>query len=269
MRAVDDLRRLKTDRERLQLFALLIENEQPNEAQRRAVRWVKGNKDDSLALTLIHELVSANRHDLAIELARETSVPGDSVFLAIAEVMIERSEMTAAQAILRGWFDKAGEIDAGVAARFIAAAVNAGAPELALAGAQRAGLSKLAADTVKELGRGLDEAGRRVDADALRASLGQSLPDALGPKLSPRERQRGAPGFKISKLDGWRTALWKRLADDNKPVPLAQVRPAKPVKDLKALKQAKRASSYRRRFGQPAAPKQLENGGFSFFGKQN
>ena len=56
LRAVDDLRRLKSDRERLQLFELLIENDQPGEAQRRASRWVKTNKDDGFALTLISEL---------------------------------------------------------------------------------------------------------------------------------------------------------------------------------------------------------------------
>ena len=263
MRAVDDLRRLKTDRERLQLFALLVENEQPNEAQRRAVRWVKGIKDDNLALTLIHELVVANRHDLAIELARETSVPGDSVFLAIAEVMVERSELTAAQAILRGWLDKAGQFDPGVAARFIAAAVNAGAPELALAGAQRIGLSKLTVETVADLARGLDEAGRRTDADALRASLGEAAQEGAA-KPAPRG-PRVAQGYRLANLDGWRSALWKRLAEENKPVITAVVKPAKPAKDLKALRQAKGLTNYRRRFTPPAPPKPPETGGFNFF----
>lgn len=263
LRKVDDLRRLKSERERLQLFAMLLEIEQPNEAQRRAVRWVKGSKENGLALTLINELAAANRHDLAIELARETSVPGDSVFLAIAEVMVQRSEMTAAQAILRGWLDKATPgIEASVAGRFIAAALAAGAPDLAMTGAQRIGLSKLPDESVVSLSTALESIGKREDAAALRAGIGRD-PGSEVLKAVPRDR-KVAQGFRIVGLDAWRQSLWNRIADENKPVPVpvASVKPTKPAKELKALKQARKASSVRPKFKAPV--KQPDPGVNSF-----
>lgn len=264
MRAVDDLRRLKSDRERLQLFALLLDIDQPNEAQRRAARWVKGSKDDTMALTLIHTLVLANRHDLAIELARETSVPGDSVFLAVAEVMIERGEMIAAQAILQGWLDKVAKIEPPVASRFIAAALNAGSPTLALAGAQRVGLAGLQPEAVVDMARGLDDIGRRADASALRASLGLEGRETAVKPIA-RERLRALTGFRIAALDGWRNGLWKRLAQENKIAAQAALRPVRGAKDLKALRQAKRLSIYRKRFVPGAAPKPADTSGFNPF----
>ena len=221
------------------------------------MRWVKGAKEDALALTLIHSLVVANRHDLAIELARETSVPGDSVFLAVAEVMIERSEMTAAQAILRGWLDKATQIDASVAARFITAALNVGAPELAMSGAQRIGLTKLPADSVTDLAKALDTVGRRDDATALRASLVREPGSETQPRPVARDKSKVSQGFKIVGLDGWRSTLWKHLGEVNRPVlvPAAvSLRPVKTAKELSALKQTRKASSLRRRFKAPQQP---------------
>ena len=46
LRNVDDLKRLKSDRERLRLFAMLVDADQPQEALRRAVRWAIGQIDD-------------------------------------------------------------------------------------------------------------------------------------------------------------------------------------------------------------------------------
>lgn len=250
LRAVDDLRRLKSDRERLQLFDLLLENEQPGEAQRRAVRWVKGGKDDSFALALISALVTNNRHDLAIELARETSVPGDSVFLAVAEIMIDRDQTTAAQSILRGWLEKASTLESSVAARFVDAATACADPDLALAGAQKAGLNKLPADSIERLARTLDAAGRLADAASLRANVrkltGQEVPEAV---LTPQKGRRTAAVVKFTGLEPWRNALWKRLRDENKaatPTGVATGRNARTAKDLLALKRARKAKTYRR-----------------------
>ena len=255
LRSVDDLRRLKSDRERLQLFHLLIENDQPGEAQRRAARWVKSGKDDAFALTLISSLVSDNRHDLAIELARETSVPGDSVFLSIGEIMVERDQTAAARAILRGWLDKAAAIEPSVATRFITAAIAAGDPDLALVGAQKVGLARMPPESIVELARGLDGAGRRVDADALRATLReQSASSSFAPEdQMPLNRStRAIQSSKIANLEGWRTALWKRLREENKPIVQsvaagpANVRAVLTGRKLEALKRARKASIYRR-----------------------
>jgi len=260
LRAVDDLRRLKVERERLQLFDLLIENGQPSEAERRGARWVKGSKDDGLALTLISLLVVANRHDLAIELARETSVPGDSVFLTIPEILIERRELTAAEGLLRGWLEKAETISAPVAQRFIQASLSAGAPDLALACAQRVGLATLGREAVLDMARGFENAGRKTDAEALRisAGIGSSLAGTVKP--IGRDKGRILPGFRIASLDQWRADLWKRLASENKlpvsvsaaPAAAAGTHAARPLRGFKALHQARRFSSYRRRA--PGAP---------------
>ncbi len=118
LRSVDDLKRLKSDRERLQLFAILLEAEQPREAVRRAARWAKGAKEDSLALTLIEMLVRGERQDLAVELARDVSVPGDSVSLAVAEIMLDKSQIEAAQSYLRGWMGRAKLSDPAIVSRF-------------------------------------------------------------------------------------------------------------------------------------------------------
>lgn len=275
LRAVDDLRRLKSERERLQLFDLLIENGQPAEAERRGARWVKGTKDDSLALTLISVLVVANRHDLAIELARDTSVPGDSVFLSIPEIMVERSQATAAQGLLRGWLDKADTIEPPVAQRFIQAALAAGAPDLAFACAQRVGLSNFGASAITEMARGLDEIGRKGDGDALRASIGAAPGPSNGLATSgSRDKGRLNPvvqEFRIASLDSWRADLWKRVAERNKPPQVAAqpgtlnpaVRTSRPLHGFKALKDAKRFSNYRRRQNGP--PKPQAPSPYSFF----
>ena len=270
LRAVDDLRRLKTERERLQLFDLLIENGQPAEAERRGARWVKGtkgSKDDALALTLISVLVVANRHDLAIELARETSLPGDSVFLAIPEIMIERAQTTAALGLLRGWLEKADTIEPSVAQRFIQAAMSVGEPDLAFACAQRVGLSNLGSDAILEMAQGLEAAGRKSDADGLRASIGRTANGGGAPIIKLGQRDKGrllGQSFRIASLDGWRNGLWKRLAEQNKPPPVVApvsaggplAKPQRPLHGLKALKQAKHFSTIRRRYntGQPKKP---------------
>jgi hypothetical protein len=259
LRGVDDLRRLKSDKERQQLFTILLENDQPKEAQRRAVRWVKGSKDDTLALQLIGQLVADNKHDLAIELARETSVPGDSVFLSVAEVMVERAQLVAAQAILRGWLDKATALEPPVLSRFIVTALDAGAPDLALTAAQRIGLQRLQPETVALLARGLDAAGRRVDGDTLRASLKRDPGDPL---LQPgasvgvgKGLGRFAWGQRTANLDAWRTALWGRLVEENTvkpvavgPVPVPVLKPNRSAKDLKALRQSRNLKALRNRF---------------------
>jgi len=247
LRAVDDLRRLKTDRERLQLFELLIENDQPGEAQRRAARWVKTTKDDGFALTLISELAAANRPDLAIELARETSAPGDSVFLSIGELMADRDQTVAAQSILRGWLDKAPpDMDASVTARFINAAVSAGDPDLALAGAQKAGLARVPIEAAASLVRSFETSNRRADADALRASLRKIRgPEAAGAVEAPLPGRRPVAAARPTGLEPWRNALWKRLKEENKVITAIQPG-AKPVRSAKDLQALKRARKYRR-----------------------
>lgn len=219
LRSVDDLKRLKSDRERLQLFAILLEAEQPREAIRRAGRWAKASKDDSLPLTLIEMLVRNDRQDLAIELARDVSTPGDSVSLAVAEIMLDQSQIEAAQSYLRGWMQKARLSDPSIVTRFIDAALDAEDPQLAYKVASAFGLKKLGEPQLVALGEALAAVSAKEETETVRASLSaEALASSplLGAAL---ELARGAPSvtsellMKVEpdSLEDWRLALWARL----------------------------------------------------------
>lgn len=143
LRTVDDRRRLKVDRDRLMFFTAMLEAGQAEEAQKRALRWLKGSRDDALVLLLIDNLAKENRHDLAIDLAREVGIPGDGVSLAVAELMLDRNEGTAARVYLKGWLERARIRDTDIAQRFVLAALDAEDPEIAFQGAEAFGLKRL------------------------------------------------------------------------------------------------------------------------------
>lgn len=262
LKAVDDLRRLKTDRERIQLFHILLESDQPREAQRRGVRWVRASKDEALALTLIQALAAAQRQDLAIELARETSVPGDRVFLTVAELMVERSQTQAAQNLLRGWLEKAQTFDESVASRFIAAALDADAPDIAYTGATRLGIARLELEQATELVAALEAVGRENEAAAIRSEL-QLGPRILSKPATSKLLHRFAAKKPVARrsanLAAWRADLWKRMQKENRsaaagqPVAAEKARTARNA--LKAVKRARSVSSVTRRF-KPSKPKE-------------
>ncbi len=159
LKAVDDRRWLKESRERLMLFASLIETKQEPEALRRGVRWLKGLADHDLALDMIYKFVEASRSDLGLQLAREVGTPGDPVSLAVAEIMIDQVQYSAARAFLNGWLEQAKVMDTETATRFVAAGIDAEDPILALRGAERHGLQRfdqveLAALAEVMIGRG-------------------------------------------------------------------------------------------------------------------
>ena len=123
-------------------------------------------------------------------------MPGDAVFLSIGELMADREQTVAAQSILRGWLDKAANLDREVTGRFVNAAVTAGNPELALAGVQKAGVANLPPEAASALIRSLEQAGRRTEADGLRSSIRASQgasalpPDILEANPQPGRRPR-------------------------------------------------------------------------------
>ena len=251
LRAVDDLRRLKSDRERLQLFDLLLQNDQPNEAQRRAARWVKGSKDDQFALTVISELVADRRPELAIELARETSAPGDSVFLAIPEVMLELNQTAAAQAMLRGWLDKATFFSSEIAGRFVSAALGALDPVLAYSGAQKAGLATVPVRNLEDLARALTNAGMAAEAQAVRVFAPAKI-DVATASGSPVDEPTAGPIRPFVTLEGWRAALWKRLRDTNRGTGISTLG-ARGFHSNRALQAIQRARKLRSAGRQPSA----------------
>jgi len=219
LRSVDDLRRLKADRERVQLFAILLETDQPREAYRRAVRWLKGTREDELALALVDMLARDNRHDMAINLAREVSVPGDVMSLVVAELMADRGQTAAAQTYLRGWLENAKLADAGMASRFVHAALDADDPEVALLGAEAFGLAALPQGDLASLAEALAAIGSTSDFDRVRTVL---RPETLSqnPLLAAAvEMRKGGSEatvrildkLPVDELDEWRLALWTKL----------------------------------------------------------
>lgn len=219
LKSVDDVRRLRADRDRQLLFALLLESDQPREAQRRAVRWLKGSRSDSFALQLIDMLTAANRFDEAIQLASDAGEPGSSVALAVAELMLDRGELTAAETFLRGWLGEARLENGSLATRFVSAALDAENPLLAYEGATKYGLPNLSDANRIALAEALGAVGLQSEFDAVRKTLTADQL-AQNPLLGAAvELSAGAPQqsrvlldqVRVDQLDEWRLALWARL----------------------------------------------------------
>jgi|GEM_PF-4579908 len=218
--AVDDRRKLVSERQQMMLFEALLHTNQPGDARHRATRWLKGADNDELALTLINRLSQQKRYDLAIGLARDVSHPGDSLSLTVAALMLDQDQAVAARSYLRGWLDKTDFSQAGTVDRFIAASLDADDLQLALAGARRFGLGRLSSTSLVALceatgGAGMKKEFRQLvdslSTDALQADLllasmvaNETGDRDLAVKLFAKVPRQG--------LNEWRQALWKRLA---------------------------------------------------------
>lgn len=227
LRSVDDLKRLKTERERLQLFAMLLEADQPREALRRGIRWAKGTRDDQMALTLIEMLGRANKQDTALELARAVGTPGDRVSLAVGEILLDKNQGVAAQSYLRGWLDKARGADSALAIRFVEAALGADDAETAFRGAKKFGFGKLGQPQLVALAEGLASGGKRAELTEVfdnltpeAVSQSRVLTTSLQPAPSAAEGA-GPPGAATTaaaaddSLEAWKRGLWNRLMAEN------------------------------------------------------
>ena len=237
LRSIDDLKRLRTGRERYQLLVLLLEQDQPNEAERRALRWIKGSKDDGLAIGLIDTLAHSKFPNLAIAVAKEAGSPGDSVSLTIAERLIERSEFVPAKLYLNGWLtgwqEKSQVPQEGLPGRFVEAALNAGDPATALKGARKFGLATISPALLERLATDLTNASLTHDAADVRKVLGieeepkLSVPDdasgtgdgTTGETPSATvDAVQSAPNqsnaARADQLEPWRRSLWAKMSDD-------------------------------------------------------
>ncbi len=168
LRSIDDVKRLKEPGERFQLLAFLLEQEQPKEAERRALRWIKATKDDAFAVGIIDTFARSKYPSSALSLAKESGEAGDSIALTIAERLLEQSQSSAAQLYLRGWLENASLKEEGTAVRFIFAAIEAQDPKTALAGAQKFGLKALPAEPLLKLVQALNSAGYKAEARQVR-----------------------------------------------------------------------------------------------------
>jgi len=219
LRSADDLRRLKTEPERLRLFGILIAQDQPREALRRAVRWVRGQRNEAFVDLLVDQLLIADRADTALALVREVGSPGDAIALTVAELMLAKDQQSAARIYLRGWLENARVTSRTLAARFIRTALDADAPDIAFLGARRFGLERVPQAELALLGAALVAADRLTEAEALRPFVGVDMVGSepqdtvRGRRPGVGARGAGAPALSepARELEGWRLALWTRL----------------------------------------------------------
>ncbi len=169
--AVDDRRWLRGSRERLMLFEALLATEAPADALRRGVRWYRGQPNTDFALEMITKLIGNERSDLALQMARDLGKPGDPVSLAAAEILVDQVQYAPARLFLTGWLGQVRTLSLETAARFVAAAVDAEAPSLALQGAERYGLGRFRPTDLTGLAEALMAAGQVESFDKVRATL--------------------------------------------------------------------------------------------------
>lgn len=219
LRSVDDKRRLTEDADRLMLFAALLDAGAATEAKQRAARWFKGSKDEGFVLQIIDNLAADNRHELAIDLAREVGRPGDSISLAVGELMLDREQIIPAQSYLRGWLEVAKIGDEEVAQRVLRAALDAEDPMLAYRAGEIFGLRRMPQEDLVALAEALSAINQQSAFQAVReliapGSLKENLLLAAAVEF---EKGKAEPArqllsrIEVKALDEWRLALWARL----------------------------------------------------------
>lgn len=219
LRSVDDRRELRGDSDRLMLFAALLDAGAADEAKRRAARWFKGSKDDSLVLQIIDTLAGENRHELAIDLAREVGRVGDSISLAVAELMLDRDEILAARSYLRGWLERARLTSPELVQRAMRAALDAEDPMLAFEAAQAFGAARLPQDDLVALAEALGAVDQSSAFQSIRSmiapgSIKENLLLAAAVEVDegkPEPARQLLSRVQVKALDDWRLALWARL----------------------------------------------------------
>lgn len=225
---VDDRRRLNLESDRMFLFATLMDAGRAPEAQKRGVRWLKAARDDGLALSLVETLMRENRHTLAIELVRQISAPGDSVSLAVAEILLDRGEDAQARTYLREWLGQAQIKNAAIVSRFVVAALDASDPDLGFAGAKKFGLQRVPQIDLAALGEALATMRRTAEFNEVRGAivprtieenplLSATIEVSLGAMEAARQQLQRVP---VDELDDWRMALWAQLMEQTGETPL-------------------------------------------------
>jgi hypothetical protein len=236
--AVDDRRRLKASNERLLLFSALIETENAEEATRRGVRWLHGQRDNDLALELISMLIQAHHHELALNMAKEVGTPGDPVSLSVGEILIDQGQSEPARSYLNDWLESAKIIDAETAGRFIAAALDVEDVALALRAAKRWGLERLDQHDLSLLAEALSAESMLDEFDRVRVLLrpeSLSANPLLAAAVEIRSGHTDAGRVLLARLhreelEEWQLPHWARLTEQAGIVP----ENAAVVRDLKS-----------------------------------
>lgn len=225
LRAIDDVRRLKAQEDRQLLISLLLQQQQPNEAERRAIRWIKSGGSQALALSIVDELAAERYPDSALEVAKSAGEQGDSISLTVAERLLERAQVQPARLYLKGWLDSARFDTVETFERFVAAALEAEDPATGFDGARKFGIGRVPPAAAASLASALLAAGYFKEASALNAAAGTAAPKSdltqtgggqaveSGTSISRETRTRGATD-PAEALAGWRRTLVMRMSDD-------------------------------------------------------
>lgn len=232
LRNVDDVKGIAAQRERLMLTSLLIDAGEDQEVARRAGQWLKRQPDEGFSLALMEFLSERRSQEVAMQIARDLGTPGDGLSLSVAELMIDRDQISAARAYLRGWVERAELKDSALASRVISTALDAEDPEVALLAAQRVGMANVVEPDLVRIAEALGATGRRAEFETIRMALSA---DALvaHPLLSAMvELNKGSTDatrelldkVPADALDTWRLALWARLMRDTGKAAVADAR---------------------------------------------
>jgi hypothetical protein len=239
LRAVDDRRWLRDARDRFLLFESLVETRQPQEAVRRAARWLRGQPNEDMAIDLVYKLVEFGNNEMALQMARDIGQPGDGVSLAVGEIMVDQVQYAAARAYLAGWIEQAKSMSLESATRFVTAALDAEDPLLALRGGERFGLAKLAQGDLVRLAEVLAASARWAEIDRVRGAI-EASEVAANPMLAAAfELRDGRAGMaraylarvRIEQLDERRIGFFARLNEQAGRNPAAQLRLREPARE--------------------------------------
>ena len=235
LKSIDDLKRLKTTRERYQLLQMLVEQDQPREAERRALKWIKSTHDDGMAIGLIDILARSKYPDSAIEVAKDAGSPGDSISLTVAERLLEKAQNGPALLYLRGWLEQAKTVAPDTAIRFVDAALAAGDPRLALRAARQFGFVLFSERALLALAAALEQMPAPAEADEVRTALAGGAPVVAEPRPAAApglgaDAQQGQPAndakpsapasprirsvLLVDPLEIWRRSLYANMTSD-------------------------------------------------------
>lgn len=219
LRSVDDVRGLSRSRDRLMLASLLVDQAESDDLVKRGTRWAKADKDERFSRVLLEFLGQRHAHDAAIRIARDAGKPGDGLSLSVAELMLDRDQISAARTYLRGWIEVSDIKDVRLASRVITAALDAEDPEVALLAARHFGMDRLPQQDLVKVAEALGATGRRAEFEIVHAALSADTIVAhplLSAMVELNKGSRDATRNILSHvstdvLQTWRLALWARL----------------------------------------------------------
>jgi tetratricopeptide (TPR) repeat protein len=118
---------------RFTLLHLLLEQDRPDEATRRAMKWLATNPDDAAAAQFCADLALSGHVARAVTITRQINRPESEIYVACVERVSRRGEAGIAADLLLAWVAENRSASAQTVDRFVRVALTVGRPDLALA----------------------------------------------------------------------------------------------------------------------------------------